>query len=160
MLSRESASPHFTLPHRGQRNQREEPPHAEQHAPRPLAGRTLYQSLGRQSPRNNAYPQRYASRASWILGLYGRYRSRTGPSPRPHLQYQPFSCLRRCSSICRDHPAMASTHPPADHHLTSRTLIQPLPRRQLNLCAHHPSRADLQVGTKVERTIPHLPHPQ
>ena len=46
-LSRDSTSPHLSLPPRGQRNQREEPPHAEQHAPRPFAGRTLYQGLGR-----------------------------------------------------------------------------------------------------------------
>ena len=148
------------LPPRGQSNQREEPPHAEQHAPRLLAGRTLYQGLGRQSPRNNADPQRYASRASWILSLYGRYRSQTSPSPRPHLRHQTFSYLRRRSGVYRDHPATAPTHPPVDDSPTSCALSQPTPRRQLNLCAHHPSRADLQVGTKVERTISRLPHPQ
>ena len=157
MLSWDSASPHFTLPPQRQCNQREEPLHVEQHAPH---GRTLYQGLGRQSPGNNAHSQRYASRASWILGLYGCYRSQTGPSPRPRLRYQPFSCLRRRSGVCTNHPATAPTHPPVDHHPTSCGLIQLVPRRQPNLCAHHPSRANLQVGTKVDRTIPRLPHPQ
>ena len=87
-LSRDSASPHFTLPPRGQRDQREEPPHTEQHAPCPLARRTLYQGLSRQSPRNNADPQHHASRASWILSFDGRelalppnLTSDTSPSP-------------------------------------------------------------------------------
>ena len=160
MLSRDSASPHFTLPHRAQRDQREEPPHAEQHAPRPLARRTLYQGLGRQSPGNNADPQRHASRASWILSFDGCYRSRTSPPPGPHLQYQPISCLRGHFGVCRDHPAAAPTHPPADDRPSSRALLQHIPRRQLSLCPHHPSRANLQVGTQVEGTILCLPCPQ
>ena len=45
-LSRESASPHFALPPQRQGNQREEPPHAEQHAPRPPCWKDPLPRLG------------------------------------------------------------------------------------------------------------------
>ena len=49
------------------------------------------------------------------------------PFPRTSPPIPAHLLLRGCSRVCRDYPAVAPTHPPADDRPSSRALLQPIP---------------------------------